>query len=626
MPAKMITFGSSARERMLKGVNTLADAVKVTLGPRGRNVVLEKSFGSPTITKDGVTVAKEIDLIDKFENMGAHMVREVASKTSDVAGDGTTTATVIAQAIYSEGQKLVAAGANPMALKRGIDRGVAAVVEALKKQSKPTKDKSEIKQVGSISANNDQMIGNLISEAMEKVGKEGVITVEEAKSMETSLEVVEGMQFDRGYISPYFVTQPEKMTVTLTDAYVLLNEKKISNMKDLVPLLESVAILALVVIAGRYLLHPLLHRVARAGSPEVFTASAVLIVLGAAMATEHAGLSMAMGAFLAGLLISESAYRHQVIAEIQPFRGLLLGLFFMSMGMSFNLSLLLAAPIGALLLTALLIALKALILLPLARLFGLPWRPSLALSLLLAQSGEFALVLFALALQNGLLGEQMFQQLLLVVLLSMLVTPVLAFLARRLVAVPHLPDADHAADNLHAAAPIVVVGFGRVGHRIGEILARAGQPFVALDSDPSLIAHQRGRGNPVYFGDISNPGVLTSVGAADARLIIVTLNDPEATKSLVAAIREQYPAVEIFARGHNLETCQSLSRLGAAGVVSENVEASLELSRMALERIGVDAAQSEEVLSAFRQRYHAQIHETDDLASGSRPDRFRDIE
>ncbi|MGA9478834.1 MAG: chaperonin GroEL [Desulfobacterales bacterium] len=241
MPAKMIAFGSSARQRMLKGVNTLADVVKVTLGPKGRNVVLEKSFGSPTITKDGVTVAKEIDLKEKFENMGAQMVREVASKTSDVAGDGTTTATVLAQAIYNQGQKLVAAGANPMALKRGIDRGVVAVVEALKKQSKPTKDKSEIKQVGSISANNDQMIGNLISEAMEKVGKEGVITVEEAKAMETTLEVVEGMQFDRGYISPYFVTQPEKMTVTLTDAYILLNEKKISNMKDLVPLLESVA-------------------------------------------------------------------------------------------------------------------------------------------------------------------------------------------------------------------------------------------------------------------------------------------------------------------------------------------------------------------------------------------------
>jgi chaperonin GroEL len=241
MPAKMIAFGSSAREHMLKGVNSLADAVKVTLGPKGRNVVLEKSFGSPTITKDGVTVAKEIDLKEKFENMGAHMVREVASKTSDVAGDGTTTATVLAQSICSEGQKLVAAGANPMALMRGIDRGVAAVVKTLKKQSKPTKDNNDIKQVGSISANNDQMIGNLISEAMEKVGKEGVITVEEAKAMETSLEVVEGMQFDRGYISPYFVTQPEKMTVTLTDAYVLLNEKKISNMKDLVPLLESVA-------------------------------------------------------------------------------------------------------------------------------------------------------------------------------------------------------------------------------------------------------------------------------------------------------------------------------------------------------------------------------------------------
>jgi len=391
-------------------------------------------------------------------------------------------------------------------------------------------------------------------------------------------------------------------------------------------LLESVAILALVVAVGRYLLHPLLHRVARAGSPEVFTASAVLIVLGAAMATEHAGLSMAMGAFLAGLLISESAYRHQVIAEIQPFRGLLLGLFFMSMGMSFNLSLLLSAPFGALLLTAMLVAVKALILLPLARLFGLSWRPALAVSLLLAQSGEFALVLFALAWQSGLLGEDMFQQLLLVVLLSMMVTPGLAYLARRLVAVPHLADVGHADEALHVAAPIVVVGFGRVGHRIGEILARAGLPFVALDSDPALIAQHRGRGNPVYFGDISNPGVLKSVGAADARLIIVTLNDPEATKSLVAAIREQYPSVEIFARGHNLETCQSLSRLGAAGVVSENVEASLELSRMALERIGVDAAQSEEVLSAFRHRYHAQIHETDDPAGGSRPDRFRDIE
>ena len=225
MPAKMLAYSSKAREHMLKGVNTLTDAVKVTLGPKGRNVVLEKSFGSPLVTKDGVTVAKEIELAEKFENMGAQMVKEVASKTSDVAGDGTTTATVLAQAIYSEGQKLVAAGANPMAIKRGIEKGVAVVVADLKKLAKPTKDKSEIAQVGSISANNDPVIGNLISEAMEKVGKEGVITVEEAKGMETSLEIVEGMQFDRGYISPYFVTDAEKMQVSLEEPYILLNEK-----------------------------------------------------------------------------------------------------------------------------------------------------------------------------------------------------------------------------------------------------------------------------------------------------------------------------------------------------------------------------------------------------------------
>jgi len=241
MPAKMICYGAQAREKMLKGVNVLADAVKVTLGPKGRNVVLEKSYGAPTVTKDGVTVAKEMQLEDKFENMGAQMVKEVASKTSDVAGDGTTTATVLAQAIYSEGQKLVAAGTNPMALKRGLDKGVAAVVEALKKMSKPIKSKSEIVQVGSISANNDEMVGKLISEAMDKVGKEGVITVEEAKSMETTLEVVEGMQFDRGYVSPYFITDPEKMAVHLEDPYLLIYEKKISSMKDMVPILESVA-------------------------------------------------------------------------------------------------------------------------------------------------------------------------------------------------------------------------------------------------------------------------------------------------------------------------------------------------------------------------------------------------
>ncbi|HZA49321.1 MAG TPA: chaperonin GroEL [Myxococcaceae bacterium] len=239
--AKDIVFDVRARDAILRGVNTLADAVKVTLGPKGRNVVLEKSFGSPTITKDGVTVAKEIELENKFENMGAQMVKEVASKTSDVAGDGTTTATVLAQAIFREGSKLVAAGHNPMEIKRGIEKAVVLVVEELKKQAKPTKDKKEIAQVGTISANGYTSIGETIANAMEKVGKEGVITVEEAKGLETTLEVVEGMQFDRGYLSPYFVTDPERMEAVLQDAYILVHEKKISSMKDLLPLLEQVA-------------------------------------------------------------------------------------------------------------------------------------------------------------------------------------------------------------------------------------------------------------------------------------------------------------------------------------------------------------------------------------------------
>ena len=241
MPAKMICYGSKARDAMLVGVNTLSDVIKVTLGPKGNNVVLEKSWGTPLVTKDGVTVAKEIELSDKFENMGARMVREVASKTSDTAGDGTTTATVLAQAIYNEGCKLVSAGVNPMALKRGIDKGVDAVVDNLRKLSKPTQDKKEIEQVGTISANNDETIGKLISEAMDKVGKEGVITVEEAKSMETTLDVVEGMQFDRGYLSPYFVTNADKMDVVLKDPYILIHEKKITVMKELLPLLEEIS-------------------------------------------------------------------------------------------------------------------------------------------------------------------------------------------------------------------------------------------------------------------------------------------------------------------------------------------------------------------------------------------------
>src|SRR5882757_2975863 len=240
MAAKDVKFSQEARERMLRGVDILANAVKVTLGPKGRNVVLEKSYGAPRVTKDGVTVAKEIELDDKFENMGAQMLREVASKTSDVAGDGTTTATVLAQAIFREGAKTVAAGASPTALKRGIERAVEAAVEEIKKLHRDVKG-DMIAQVGTISANNDKQIGSIIAEAMKKVGKDGVITVEESKTMETTLEVVEGMQFDRGYLSPYFVTDPERMECILEDVRILIHEKKISSMKDLLPLLEQTA-------------------------------------------------------------------------------------------------------------------------------------------------------------------------------------------------------------------------------------------------------------------------------------------------------------------------------------------------------------------------------------------------
>ena len=241
MAAKEVRFGADARGKVLRGINLLADAVTVTLGPKGRNVCLEKSWGAPTVTKDGVTVAKEIELEDKFENMGAQMVKEVASKTSDVAGDGTTTATVLSRAIFSEGIKLVAAGHDPMSIKRGIDKAVEKVVEELKSMSKPTRDREEIAQVGAISANNDKTIGDILAEAMDKVGKEGVITVEEGKGLETTLDLVEGMRFDRGYLSPYFVTDPERMECVYEDAYLLIHEKKISGMKDLLPVLEEIA-------------------------------------------------------------------------------------------------------------------------------------------------------------------------------------------------------------------------------------------------------------------------------------------------------------------------------------------------------------------------------------------------
>src|SRR5438034_3871684 len=241
MAAKYLEFSTEARARLKRGVDQLADAVKVTLGPKGRNVVIDKKFGSPTVTKDGVTVAKEVELDDEIENMGAQMVKEVATKTSDLAGDGTTTATVLAQAIFREGLKSVTAGSNPMSVKRGVEKAVEAVVAELKKISVPTAGRKEIAQVGSISANNDKEIGNLIAEAMDKVGKDGVITVEEAKGLETTLETVDGMQFDRGYLSPYFITDPEKMEAVLEDAYILVHDKTISSMKDMLQLHEKVA-------------------------------------------------------------------------------------------------------------------------------------------------------------------------------------------------------------------------------------------------------------------------------------------------------------------------------------------------------------------------------------------------
>jgi monovalent cation:proton antiporter-2 (CPA2) family protein len=370
---------------------------------------------------------------------------------------------------------------------------------------------------------------------------------------------------------------------------------------------QSLAILGLVVVVGRYFLNPVLHRVASSGNPELFTASAVLIVLGSSVATAHAGLSMAMGAFLAGLLISDSSYRHQIQAEILPFRGLLLGLFFMSMGMSVDLGLLLDHPVSFAALAVLLIALKAAILFPLAVAFGLKSRNSMAVALLLAQSGEFAMVLFALARQNDLLAEVLFQQLLLTVLLTMVMTPALAQIARRIAGSE--TETTMVEGSEPPGAPVVLAGFGRVGHRVGEILKGAGISFVALDSNPSVVAMERKKGHPVFYGDVCQPGILRAAGTAGPRVIIVTLNDPSSTRKLILALKEMYPGTLIFARGHNLDQCRELRRLGASGVVSENVEASLVLARMTLEKMGVEENTREEMLLEFQQKYEAQIEE-----------------
>jgi monovalent cation:proton antiporter-2 (CPA2) family protein len=370
-------------------------------------------------------------------------------------------------------------------------------------------------------------------------------------------------------------------------------------------LAEALLILGLVVLLGRYLLHPLLHRVALSGNPDVFTASAVLIVLGTALATEHAGLSMAMGAFLAGLLISDSFYRHQVLAEIQPFRGLLLGLFFMSMGMSLNLGLLFENPLSSLGLAGLLIIIKVIVLFPVTYWFGLREKNGVAVSLVLAQSGEFALVLFSLAFQSAILTEALFQQLLLIVLLSMLATPALANYAKCLIS--EQCSIKRKSTEVPVEAPIVVAGFGRVGHRIGEILSLAGKPFVALDLNALIVETERAKGHPVFYGDVRKPELLEAAGARNAQVIIVTLNDPDATEQVVTALRKTHPEIEIYVRGQSLDQCQKLRQLGASAAVSENVEASLELVRLALKNIGFNKAKRKAIIGDFRRAYYAQI-------------------
>ena len=386
----------------------------------------------------------------------------------------------------------------------------------------------------------------------------------------------------------------------------LLTMTELSVGKDIgFALVESILILGLIVLVGRYLLHPILHRVALSGNSEVFTASAVLLVLGTAWVTEHVGLSMAMGAFLAGLLISDSSYRHQVMAEIQPFRGLLLGLFFMSMGMLLDLELLFESPLVSVGLVGALIIIKVVVLFPLAYLFGIKTKNSLAVAMILAQSGEFALVLFSLAYLAELFSEELFQQLLIVVLLSMLVTPILAHFAQRL----SKEKEKRKIKNIEMpVAPIVLAGFGRVGHRIGEIFSMADIPFIALDSDASIVEKERANGHPVFFGDVCNPTLLSAAGAGHAKIIIVTLNDFDATEHLVSTLRKTYPDMVIYVRGHSLNKCAELRRLGASGVVSENVETSMELARMALVNVGFDDNKREDILGEFRKSYYAQIN------------------
>jgi len=370
-------------------------------------------------------------------------------------------------------------------------------------------------------------------------------------------------------------------------------------------LLEALVILTLIILGGRYLLQPVLQRIARLGSPEIFTASAVLLVLGTAVLMARIGLSMAMGAFVAGMLIADSEFRHQVVAEIQPFRGLLIGLFFMSMGMSIELVQLFAEPMLTIGLVVMLMLTKAALLWPLARLFGHKGRIARAVALLLAQSGEFALVLFAMAFDAALLDEVLFQHLLLIVVLSMLATPPLAQLAYRL-AVSRRPDpkSQTLADENVDSVPIVVLGFGRVGRRVGEIFELRGVPYVAIDNNADVVKRERSLGRTVFFGDARQPDVLKSLGVCEAGVIIVTVDDFEAAEQVVSTLHVTFPQLDILARGHNLEHCQSLQAHGAWLSVSENLEASIALAHAALSKVKADEIKNDAVIDGFRTAYY----------------------
>ena len=375
---------------------------------------------------------------------------------------------------------------------------------------------------------------------------------------------------------------------------------------------EALIILVLIVIAARYALNPILNRLARFGSQEIFTASALLLVLGSAQVMERIGLSMAMGAFIAGLLIADSSYRHQIIAEIQPFRGLLLGLFFMSMGMSLNLNLFLNNPLVLLGVVIALMAVKFIILWPLARLFGIQEKAAISVALLLVQSGEFALVLFALAKGMGLIEEILFQHLLIVVLLSMLATPALEKLAYRVFSVPRKSNTTIPAIDIgrteQDAKPVILAGFGRMGHRIGYIMECMQVPYVAIDSDASLVDRERAEGKSVYFGDAQRPEVLRAVGVANAPLVIVSIDDLEATERVVSSLHSAFPDIPVFARGHDIMKCQDLKALGAHFTVSETLEASAELARAALLHMGIEDQEVEVALEDLRNDYYGRTN------------------